>query len=114
MESIINNFFCFIFLILLLLLFKQKKKDCDLNQCRRIQCTIREMIENTEVIFEIQSRAWNQTLRNIGIPKFPVTSILIAKITSSNLEFDPNLTLPIIINVTTMVNLVGGFNLYGL
>lgn len=66
------------------------------------------MIENTEVIFEILSRPWNQTLRHISLAKFPVTSVLIARITSSNLEFDPDLTLPITINVTTMVNLVGG------
>ena len=83
-------------------------KDCDLNQCRRIQCTIREMIENTEVIFEIQSRPWNQTLRHISISKFPVTSVLIARITSTNFEFDPDLLLPIAINVTTIINLVGG------
>lgn len=66
------------------------------------------MIENTEIIFEILSRPWNETLRHISLPKFPVTSVLIARITSSNLEFDPDLTLPITINVTTVINLVGG------
>ena len=65
------------------------------------------MHENSGVTFEVYARPWNSTLREIGFTEFSVTSIMVARIRHLQYNIDPSFKPPVVIKVTTMINLIG-------
>lgn len=65
------------------------------------------MPANSGVTFEVYARPWNATLREIGFPEFSVTSIMVARIRQLQYNVDPSFKPPLVIKVTTQINLTG-------
>jgi hypothetical protein len=84
------------------------KQDCDVSRCRKIECWISDMAANTEVIIEMTARPWNQTLREVQITQFPVTSVAVLHLPPEiSHQLTSHLSLPLVIRVSTIVRLVG-------
>ena len=66
------------------------------------------MASNTEVIIEMVARPWNQTLKEVHIEEFPVTSVALLHLDPGTaVQITPRLSLPLVIRVSTIVRLIG-------
>lgn len=65
------------------------------------------MAANTEVIIEMSARPWNQTLNQVAIGEFPVTSVALLRMPDRQQTLKSSLELPLVIRVSTVVRLVG-------
>lgn len=79
-----------------------------MNRCRKIECWIKDMAVNTELVIEMIARPWNQTLKDAKITRFPITSVAILHLSTEIADqlIVPHLPLPYMVKVSTFIQMI--------
>ncbi|RWS01383.1 integrin alpha pat-2-like protein, partial [Dinothrombium tinctorium] len=83
--------------------------SCGPTICTKIECKINNLSLGEQVVFSINSRLWKETVQEVGLEEFQISSRLVAQITRLPYNIDPRIIhkRPEIINVSTQVKLIG-------
>lgn len=65
------------------------------------------MAANSEIIIEMAARPWNQTLKEVQITQFPITSVTIVHLPHEiTNQLTSQMVLPLVVRVSTIVRLI--------